>query len=411
MNEMNQPDQLTLKPKKSPIKLVISIIIVLLVGIGLYVYFTPTEKLPEFIAKPIAKEIPAVNVILAASIDNDFNYAAQPNKEYLEGSPLFAYVEIRDFAQNANFAVDISEDIEIKDSQNNIMFAQSKFAELKESYGKKMAVLLLDNGIKTTGWKPGNYVLNLRINDNLAKKSTMKSADFVIKKVPSNQFISTIDLSGIITGSDSSSDLTRTQVVRDSNGKAIQELNITQPVTGDLLNLNLKFVDASFQMPERFEAGTYSVRISYTNIKTGKSAFVEGNAVLDKKFAVSDFVFASRINDDYSFDVQPNKEYKKGDNVYIYSKLVNFMQKPVSGGFNVNFTESLEIMDSDGVVFLSEPNYLNINSRNTLKLDAYDINTAFSALDLLADNYTVRVTITDLNSGQKAVREGDFLVT
>src|SRR3989344_2393262 len=197
MNEPYQLNQLPLEKKRSPIKIIIVAAVILLVGIGLYVYLTPTEKLPEFISKPVSKEIPSVTAVLAASIDSDFNYAVQPNKEYYEGNPLFVYVEIRDFVQNSDFSVDISEDIEVKDSQNNIMFAKSRFAVLNEKYSRKMAVLILDNGIKTEGWKPGNYVLNIRINDNLAKKSTMKSFDFAIKKVPANQFISTVDLSSI----------------------------------------------------------------------------------------------------------------------------------------------------------------------------------------------------------------------
>ncbi|HIH39406.1 TPA: hypothetical protein HA219_01630 [Candidatus Woesearchaeota archaeon] len=406
MNEPYQLNQLPLEKKRSPIKIIIVAAVILLVGIGLYVYLTPTEKLPEFISKPVSKEIPSVTAVLAASIDSDFNYAVQPNKEYYEGNPLFVYVEIRDFVQNSDFSVDISEDIEVKDSQNNIMFAKSRFAVLNEKYSRKMAVLILDNGIKTEGWKPGNYVLNIRINDNLAKKSTMKSFDFAIKKVPANQFISTVDLSSIVSSSTLSSDLAKTQIVRDSSGNVIQELNATQAVTGDLSKLNLKFIGASFVMPERFNAGTYNVKITYTNTKTGGTVSSQGSVVLDGKFEISEFVFAAKINNDYSYEAQPNKEYKQGSDVLVYLKLVNFAQPLINGSYSVKFMQDLSIRDKSGKVVLSQNGYIKIDDLNNVKNDGYNIKNSISFLP--KGDYVYKVTIKDLNNAQEAVREEVF---
>ena len=399
-------DQQPVEPRRFPVKTaVISVILALALITAVFLVVKPRVAPVTEIVVPKGL---AAAAVMSSFVDANFNYAPQANSEYLQGNGVYIYLELINFNQTDDFKVDVTEDIEIKDSSGKTVFERKAFGKNQNQYQNKIDLVRFGNVIPTTGWDTGRYTARIVINDNIAKRSTTNILQFSIKEKSTEVIQRTIDLSSIVSGN--TTKLTKQQTVTGPDGKVIDELSFTQEITGDLSTVDLSNILAFVKIPERFDAGTYSVEVKYTNTQNGKSVSVKDTITVVKKLSIDQFVFAKSISDNYVYVVQPNNVYKQGDDVYVYSRLADFAQVSVGNGFKVNFTEELRLIDSRGTTLLSLPNYLVVNQQNDIKRDGYNIKNGLATDALYPGTYTVIVTIKDLNSGQEAVREEAFQI-
>lgn len=400
--------------RKSPIITTFIVVIILLAIGALVLYFIQPAEIATTPTAPTEIEtIPTptgllLNVIFASSIDSRFVYAIKPNAEYVQDKGIYLYLETRNFVQSADFNIDVSESLEIKDSTGKVVFSRNNFAVNKQKYTEKMAVVKFSNAIPTIGWKTGTYSAFITVNDNLGGKSVTKTLEFSIKEKSKEIVEKTIDLSGIVSANLPDTQLVRKITVTDLAGNVIPELSYSQTMTGDLSTLDLTKIDSSFKIPERFDAGTYIVEVRYTNTQNGKSIAVRETIVVTKELAVEKMVFAKSIDSDYNYVLQPNSVYKKGDTIYIYLRLVDFAQPAVGGKYHVKFSEDVSVLDETGTVVISKINYLNVDEQISEKKDNYDIKNAFTSGTIAAGKYNFRAVVKDLNSGQQTTKEESF---
>lgn len=347
-------------------------------------------------------------VVMASAINDDFAYSAQPNNEYTEESTIYIYVEAKGVQQDKDGSVDVSEDVEIKDESGNVIFSKNSFASDSGTYDFERTSMRFNNAIPSTGWSKGKHYAKIVIHDNKSGKSLTKSIAFTINEGSSEEINALADLSTIISNT-ATARLVREQIVWDPSGKIIDELSFSQPIATDLSTLDLKRIMVDFKMPERFPSGTYAVEIKYTNLDNGQSKSIKQNVVVSKGFEISEFVFASSIDDNYDYVVQPNNQYAQGQMIYIYSEVVDFEQPEIGGQFSAKLVQDVYILDANENIVASQPRYLVVDELNGVKQDYYRTKTIFKA-DLEPGNYILKTVFKDGNSGKEAIREESFII-
>ena len=392
--------------RKFPVKTTVLIAVLalaLVIGVFLIVRPSPVREIV------IEKELVAA-AVMASFVDNNFNYGPQANNEYLEDNGIYIYIEVINFNQTTDFKVDLTEDLEIKDSDGNTVFERKAFGVNRNQYSTRIDSVRFKNVVPTLNWKTGKYTARIVINDNIAKKTTTNVLQFTIREKSAEVLEKTIDLSSIVSTDITATKLTKQQTVTDPSGKIIPELSFTVEIQGDLSTVDLTNILASVQIPSRFDAGTYTVEVKYTNMQNGKSVSVKDTITVVKQLSIDQFVFAKSIDENYVYQIQPNNVYKLGDTVYIYMRLVDFAQPLVNGKYDTKLTEDVSILDESGKILSSKNNFVTINNTDTIKRDSYSIKNAFTTIALKPGSYVYRVIIKDLNSGQTTTREERFSV-
>ena len=406
MNNEIQPAQFPTEPKRHT-GLILLIIGILILVVVVVVFIARPEKAEEI---AILEPKLTANVVFASTINLDYSYEPQPSAEYIEGDALYVYVAVEG-AKKINSRIDVVEDLEIKDSTGKTVFVKAGFGSIKQAVGNS-PLIEFSNVVPTTDWVEGVYSLRIRITDNVGGESIEKTMQFSIKEKSSEVVEANVNLNEVVSDDLAQTQLIKQQTVWDPQGNVIQELTFNQTVVTDLSGLDLSNIDSQFRIPERFDAGVYTVEVKYINLENGKSVSVKDTVTVVKTLDISEFVFASFIDDNYIYEVQPNAVYSVGDTIYVYLKLVDFAQPETNGKFMINITEKLELLDTEGygITFMSEPNYLIVNDLNVIKRDSYSIKNGIVSSGLSTGSYNVKITIKDLNSGQEAVREGVFKV-
>lgn len=373
-----------------------------LILMGVVVFFVARQEKVE--AAPGELKI---NIAFASFIDDDFNYALQPSAEYIQDEGIYLYAEAMNFRQGKELNVDLSEDLEIKDSGGNPVFAKKNFGVLKEKYSEEMGVVKFSNVVPTLNWKPGIYYATVVVNDNLAGKSAEKTMEFSIKEKSKEVSEKTADIKSIVSNI-AGARLLKQQTVFDPSGKLIPELSFNQTITQDLTGLNLSNIDASFKIPERFAAGVYTIEIKYTNLDNWQMTIARDTITVVKQLAIDQLVFAGSIDDDYLYEIQPNAVYPVGAEVFVYIRLVDFAQLNINNKFMVNFTEDAAVLDENNNVIISQKDYIKANDLNDDERDSYNIKNSFATAGFKPGKYTYRAAIKDINNGQQTTKEAGF---
>ncbi len=392
------------QPEQRRIPAVGILIVVILIAAAGILIFSLLRPAPEVapVSVIVEKELAAA-IIVASSISDALEYLPQPNAAYVQDQPLYLYLEVSNIKQKEDLTIDVTEDIEIKNAEGRTMFAKRNFVTAQEKSSGTIGQLKFRNIIPTTGWTTGNYVASVIINDNIAKQSVSKTVLFSIQQKSPEAFEKITDLTSILSIDVTKTQLIRQQIVRDAQGTIIPDLTYNQTVAGDVAGIDVSKIIASFKMPERFDAGTYSVEIAYLNLENGKSVSVQDTVTVTKQLAIAQFVFAKSIADDYSYVPQPDATFNAGAEVNIYIKLIDFAQPFVNGTYTIKFTEGLQIMDSKGVSLFSQQDHLKVDEKLVSKQDSYDLKNSFITEGLAPGAYTVKIIIKDLNSGQEAI--------
>ncbi len=402
-------EEIQTEQRRFPIGWIALLIIVILLAsvVVTYIVSKPIQKqaVTQTTVTVPGKEL-SLNLALASFIDDSYKYVLQPNSAYEQGNPVYIYVEVKDFTQS-NLKIDVNEDVDIKDSSGKTVFAQKNFGSLKQVFTQTLPLVKFRNIFPTITWTPGKYTATVKINDNLSKKSTSKTIEFTLEKRSAESINEVVDLSSLAENAQPIK-LAEFITTTGPDGNIIPELtyNITysQLVSKD----ELSKITADFEIPSRFDAGTYSVEFRFENPDTGKSQTLTKQIVVTKTLEIKDFVFASIIDDKFNYQVQSDATYKQGDTVNIYLNLIDFAQPLSNGKYNVKFTEDMNISDSTGEVILSNTNYVAINDFNDIKRDSYSIKNSILSEAFAPGKYIVKIIIKDLNSAQEAVREGQF---
>ncbi|MFC1728061.1 hypothetical protein ACFLZ7_01185 [Nanoarchaeota archaeon] len=393
--------------KKLPLKMILIVLAAILV-IVLAVFFITRPEAPEEVVleEQIVEEELDINVVFASFVDDNFNYQPQPSAEYLQDRGVYIYIEVNGFKQDRDLSVDLTQDIEIRDSEGEIVFSQKGLGSLKET---GIEIAKFSNAIPTLDWEPGRYFAKIVVTDNLARKSAEKILEFTIVEKSTEVIEKTLDLSGIVSENIAETNLIRQQTVWNPDGSVIPELSFNYSFVGDFAEVDLsQFNDAPFKIPERFDAGIYSIEIKYINLENGKSVSVKDVIEVKKELSVDQLVFASSIDEEYNYVAQPNSIYSVGDAVHVYMRIVDYIHVEGEGRYNVWFVQDAIILDENGNEISSRENLTRIDDVNDEKKDAYNLKNIFETNNLPSGTYTYRVIVRDINGGQETIKEAKF---
>ncbi len=408
MDEYNPYNPMETQERKSPLKWILIVAIIIIVVIFAILLLKPSSKpatTQANIPAPVSQF--SFNFVFVSSIDSNFTYTLQPNTNYNLNQPIILYLEATNFMETNNF-VNVTEDIDIRDSQGKIVLTRAAFGSFANSVSLETSVIKFTNIVPTGTLVPGTYSLRIRFDDNIAKISSEKTATFTIIPVP--VVYETTNISRILSSDVSQTNIIREQTVLDQQGKIIPELTYNQTLVVDFSTLNTSVINVPVKIPEQYPSGNYTVKIIYLNLANGKSISQTETVVANDQFSIESFVFANSIGSSFNYVVQPNSIYPSGSAVYVYLKVIGFDQVPVYNGYATNLTEDVVLIGGSGNIISSKPDYLIINDATPAKRDAYQLKTVFNA-GLNTGMYTLKVTVTDLNSGLKTTRAENFWIS
>lgn len=401
--------------KKFPMWILV-VAAVLIVAGGIAAYFLTQPKFIESMMPITPVEVMqpkglSATMVFASLIRDDMSYDIQPNAEYAEGSVVMLYVGVSNFVMTENLTVDVSEDVEIRDSKNQVVFSKTDFAKYSKTEKEPINYIKFGNSLPSIDLAPGRYVVSIRIKDNIAGTSIAKSEEFTIVEKSKEIVERIVDLSEIVSANIAQTKLVRQQTVWGPDGNTIDELTFNETINDDLSKIDLSNVDASIKIPDKYDAGIYTVEIKYINTENGKFVSVTDKVEVIKKLEISVLAFADSIDDNFVYVLNPTGTYKIGQNVYVYMQLVDFAQPLVNGKYNVKFTQDIFVYDPNDNLVISKERYIEVNDLNDAKKNNYNIKNAFTTDWLSPGKYTYKAVITDLNNGQKAEKQASFTIT
>ncbi len=411
----NQTNIETLVEKKNYTRLILFIVVILIVVLSSTTfYFLTKQKKVEIVEKeteiPLTPSDLRANIFFASTIRKDTTYDVQPNAEYLEGDIVFLHVDVFNFKQTKEFKVDVSEDIEITDAENKIVFSKLDFVRYNSTENETITYIRLSNALPTLDLKPGSYFVNLKVKDNIAGNSVVKSGKFKIIERSKETIEQIADISGIVSSDLSQTKLIREQIVWGPNGNIISELTVNETIFSDLSKIDLKNIDASIKIPERYDEGNYTVEIKYINLANGMFVSYKNTVEVIKKLEISDLIFAKSIDENYVYEPNFDASYQLGSKIFVYIKIVDFAQPFVNNKYNVKFSEDIYIYDSNYNLIALQKDYLKVDDMNDEKKDSYNIKNMLDPFDFTPGKYIYKVVVNDLNNGQKAEKEAVFYI-
>ncbi len=109
-------------------------------------------------------------------------------------------------------------------------------------------------------------------------------------------------------------------------------------------------------------------------------------------------VFASAIDDDYNYELQPNAEYESGSPVYVYVEVSDFK----TANSAVDITEDFEIKDLEGKTMFGKQNFASLTEIVSGTTETLMFRNIIPTKDWPAGRYTTTIRIND-NLAKKSI--------
>ncbi len=121
----------------------------------------------------------------------------------------------------------------------------------------------------------------------------------------------------------------------------------------------------------------------------------------------ANIIFASVVDDNFNYVIQPNATYKKGDPVLIHVTTSDFSQ---GNDFSVDLTEDLEVKYQDGTTVFAQRGFSSIKETYSEEQSVlYFVNT-LPTFDWNAGNYSVSIILHDNVAKKQTTKTAKFIV-
>ena len=173
-----------------------------------------------------------------------------------------------------------------------------------------------------------------------------------------------------------------------------------------MLKVENNSFNGEVQLP--VQQGEYSLQVEIPD-----EASRQFNIVVENRLEVEKFVFAESVDNDFDYVPKSNREFMKGENMFLYMVIDGFGQESENGQYNMELTESVAVFGPDGnkIENLSDENYMGIDESLNEPITYYKLRNVFRIPEsLTSGEYSVRVKLKDEISGESFVKKEDFYV-